>query len=228
MSIRCLVIDDEPLALNIIAGYIQQTNSLRLIDITTDPNAGLKRVMAKEVDLVFLDLEMPQLHGIDFLEKASSFCKFIVTTAYPEYALQGYEFSIADYLLKPISYEKFLKAVNKIPATANTELPADFIFVKSEYRLVRIELTEIIYLEALRDYVAIHTSKGRKLLTLQSLGSFEKEFSPGRFLRIHKSYIVSTQFISSIERNKVVIGDLTLPIGETYRKKVHDLLNNNS
>ena len=224
MSIRCLIIDDEPLALNVLAGYIQQTPSLQLVDLTTRPRHGLKRVLNGEADLVFLDIEMKELHGMEFLKQASGHAHFIMTTAYPDYALQGYEFDVTDYLLKPFSYERFLKAVQKIPSPETASVTPGYFFVKSEYKLIRVDFADIIYLEALRDYVAIHTTKGQKLLTLQSLGSFEKELPAAQFARVHKSYIVSLSRISVVEKNRLLLNELIIPVGETYRAKLAGII----
>lgn len=223
MSIRCLIIDDEPLALNVLAGYIQQTPSLQLVDLTTRPRHGLTRVLNKEADLVFLDIEMKELHGMEFLKQASGHARFILTTAYPDYALQGYEFDVTDYLLKPFSYERFLKALQKIPAPLTAPATPGYFFVKSEYKLIRVDYADIIYLESLRDYVAIHTTKGQKLLTLQSLGSFEKELPAAQFARVHKSYIVSLSRIKVVEKNRLLLETLPIPVGETYKQKLAGL-----
>lgn len=220
MSIRCLVIDDEPLALNVLAGYIRQTPSLQLVDVTTNPLHGLQRILAGETDLVFLDIQMKKLNGIELLKKAGTAARFILTTAFAEYALEGYEYSIADYLLKPISYERFLKAVDKISLPeriGGTLTSPAFFFVKSEYKLLRIDYADVLCLEALRDYVAIHTVSGTKILTLQSLSSFEKELPPHHFIRVHKSYIIPPGKISYIEKNRIVLGSMAVPIGDTYR-----------
>jgi two-component system, LytTR family, response regulator len=224
MSIRCLIIDDEPLALNVLAGYIQQTPSLQLVDLTTRPRHGLTRVLNGEADLVFLDIEMKELHGMEFLKQATGHAHFILTTAYPDYALQGYEFDVKDYLLKPFSYERFLKAVQKIPPPVKASVTPGYFFVKSEYKLIRVDHADIIYLEALRDYVAIHTTKGQKLLTLQSLVSFEKELPAAQFARVHKSYIVALSRITVVEKNRLVLDELSIPVGETYRGKLGGLL----
>ena len=215
---RCIVIDDEPLALNVLAGFIQRTGELLLVDVTTNPVNGLLSVQAGEADLVFLDIQMPELSGIQFMQLAANQCKVILTTAYPEFAIDGYEYNALDYLLKPISFERFLKAIQKLPALSGKmpEQP-DYIFVKSEYKLLRLEINEILYMESLRDYVAIYTIDGNKILTLQSLASFEKELPAHLFCRIHKSYIIALNKISFIEKSKVVINNQYLPVGEFYK-----------
>jgi two-component system, LytTR family, response regulator len=217
---RCLIIDDEPLALNVLADYVQQSKGLQLVDVTTSPIHGLQRVQAGEADLVFLDIQMPELNGIQFMKIAGNLCKIIVTTAYPEYAIDGYEYNAVDYLLKPISFERFTKAIQKLPElSANNKPPLqpDYLFVKSEYKLLRIDFSLILYLESLRDYVAIHIAGGNKILTLQSMASFEKELPEHLFIRIHKSFIIALNKISFIEKNKVIITNIYLPVGDTYK-----------
>ena len=222
---RCIAIDDEPLALNIMANYIRKTDSLHLVDISTSPQQALQRVLNNEADLIFLDIEMPGLNGIEFMQLAGPQRRFILTTAYPDYALTGYEYNVVDYLLKPISYDRFLKAVHKLPLSTNLpELKrVSFFFVKSEYKLLRIEYDDVRYFESLRDYVAIHTVTGQKILTLQSLSSFEKELPATQFIRIHKSYIVAVNKLELIAKNRVKIGIEELPIGDTYRSNLNRL-----
>lgn len=225
---RCLVIDDEPLALNLLADYIRQTDVLQLVDITTSPLKGLQRVQSGEADLVFLDIHMPELTGIEFMQLAGNNCRIILTTAYPEFALEGYEYNVVDYLLKPVSPDRFNKAIQKLPAPYPEKITgqADYLFVKSEYKLVRIDFSNILYLEAMRDYIAIHSIDGARTLTLQSLSYFENELPSHLFSRIHKSYIVAMGRISSVEKNRVLINNRQLPVGETYRanflKKIND------
>lgn len=217
---RCIVIDDEPLALQVLADYINQTDGLQLVDITTSPVQGLQRIQNNEADLIFLDIEMPELSGIQVLKMIGDHCKVILTTAYPEFAMEGYEYNVVDYLLKPVSPERFAKAIKKLPALSAVEehKNADgYFFVKSEYKLLRIDYSQVLFLEALRDYVAIHTAGGNKILTLQSMTSFEKELPDGLFVRIHKSYLISIPKISFIEKNRVGISDKLLPVGDTYK-----------
>ena len=222
---RCIAIDDEPLALNILADYIRKTDSLHLVDICTNPKLALQRVLNNEADLIFLDIEMPGLNGIEFMQQTGSTCRFILTTAYPDYALKGYEYNVVDYLLKPIAYDRFLKAVQKLPLMISQpeQNRVSFFFVKSEYKLLRIDYDDVIYLESLRDYVAIHTLSGQKILTLQSLSSFEKELPAHQFVRIHKSYMVAINKLERIAKNRVQIGNLEIPIGDTYRSNLNRL-----
>ena len=220
---RTLILDDEPLAVQLLKGYVNASpdQQLQLVLATTDVYEALKVVQAGKVDLIFLDIQMPEVTGIQFMRIMSTPCAVIITTAYPDFALQGYEFDVVDYLLKPFSPERFASAVrkavtrHKIERDDNTTPPADFMFIKSEHRMVKVMLSDILYLEALRDYVAIHTNHGR-VLTLQSLRSFEAQLPEQDFLRVHKSYIVSITKISAIERKMVWIGKVRIPVGDTY------------
>lgn len=240
---RCLIVDDEPLAHAILSDYIRKVPFLELVGATTSPIDALTQVQRGEVDMVFLDIQMPELTGMQFLklvERAvgESKCRVILTTAYSTYALEGYEHNVVDYLLKPISFERFYKAVQKvfppikaekpdIPPTialpANTLTTAqaepaakDFIFVKTEYRLQRVDLNEILYCEGLKDYVSIYTPTDR-ILTLQTMKSLDEKLPANQFTRVHKSYIVALNRIESIERNRIFIKKAVIPIGDTYR-----------
>lgn len=238
-KIRCLVVDDEPLALDILAKYINQTPSLTLVAVCTDALEALSLIQQGKIDLVFLDIQMPSLTGIQFLRVINGKSKAILTTAYSEYAMEGYELDVIDYLLKPISFERFLKAVQKAasrfqinesvatPLSAVTvpkevkpniaEPQPDFIFVKTEYKIIKLDLSSILYIEGLKDYVSIYTADER-ILTLQTMKKMEELLPSNRFARVHKSYIVSLEKINSIERQRIYIGKATIPIGESYYK----------
>ncbi|MCX6216856.1 LytTR family DNA-binding domain-containing protein [Spirosoma sp.] len=247
---RCLIVDDEPLAHAILSDYIQKVPFLELVGATTSPIDALTQVQRGTVDLVFLDIQMPELTGMQFLklvERAvgESRCRVILTTAYSTYALEGYEHNVVDYLLKPISFERFYKAVQKLfppvkaektdltPAAAVhdsvfTAIPPeattkDFIFVKTEYRLQRVDLSEILYCEGLKDYVSIYTPTER-ILTLQTMKSLDEKLPVNQFARVHKSYIVALNRIESIERNRIFIQKAVIPIGDTYRDSFYKLI----
>jgi two-component system LytT family response regulator len=238
-KIRCLVVDDEPLALDILAKYINQLPSLTLIGTCTDPLEALSLIQQDKIDLVFIDIQMPSLTGIQFLRVVNGKCKAILTTAYSEYAMEGYELDVIDYLLKPISFERFLKAVqkasgrfqtNQVTSSLTPEIPKpieakppvteqqlDFIFVKTEYKIIKLSLSSILYIEGLKDYVSIYTTDER-ILSLQTMKKMEELLPSNRFVRVHKSYIVSLEKINSIERQRIFIGRNTIPIGESYYK----------
>ncbi len=220
--LKCLIIDDEPLAVKLLKDYAAKIPDLEVVMAGSDVFAGLQLAQNGEADLIFLDIQMPELTGIQFMKVLNGKCKVILTTAYEEYALQAFDHDVVDYLLKPFSLERFMTAVQKARERIGQSQPAsgtakpDYIFVKSEYRIIRIELKDVLYFESLRDYVAIHTISTGKILTLQSLRSFEEALDGKDFLRIHKSYIIAIDKISSIERKRVVIQETYLPVGETY------------
>ncbi len=235
--IRCLVVDDEPLALDILTDYIEKVPFLELVKATTSAFEALSLVQNNAADLVFLDVQMPELTGIQFLKIINGKCCVILTTAYSQYALDGYELDVCDYLLKPIAFDRFYKAVSKVqsqlaPASSVPQAPErsastapDFIFVKTEHRIQKIYIHDILYIEGLKDYVSIFTPVER-VITLQHMKKLEEVLPNQRFARVHKSFIVSIDKIESIERGRIQIGDKIIPIGDTYRdsffKKIED------
>lgn len=212
--IRCVAVDDEPLALEIIAEYVEKVPALDLLACISDPVSALEMIRTEEVDLVFLDIQMPELTGIEFIQAMDRKCDIILTTAYPQFALEGFELDVTDYLLKPISFERFHKAIRKI--LDRRQMNNDYIFVKSDQGLQKLNLNDILYIEGLKDYVSIYTIKER-IISLQVMKNMESVLPSNRFRRIHRSYIVALDQIDRIERNKVLIGDNDLPIGETYK-----------
>ncbi|WP_129718241.1 LytTR family DNA-binding domain-containing protein [Pedobacter sp. SYP-B3415] len=229
-TIRCLAVDDEAYAAEIIAGYINKTPFLELVGATSDPFEALRLVQANQVDLVFLDIQMPELTGIQFLKICGGKCKVVLTTAYPEYALEGFELDVIDYLLKPIPYERFYKSAVKVrqmitpaAAPAPVHLPVTdngYLFIKGDNKnkFIRVEYNDILYLEGLKNYVSVYTGTQR-LITYQSLREFEEQLPKNLFMRIHKSYIVPFSKIRMVDGNAVYIGDNCLPVGETYRSE---------
>jgi two-component system, LytTR family, response regulator len=221
--INCVIIDDEPLAVKLLKDYVSKIPDLHLVLATTDVFAALRVLHEGKADLVFLDIQMPELTGIQFMKIINGKCKVILTTAYEEYALQAFEHDVIDYLMKPFSLERFITAVTRARERMNittqvTEATGAFIFVKSEYKIVKIDLQNILFLESLRDYVAIHTTNGN-ILTLQSLKSFEELLPDTFFMRVHKSYIIALNKITSIERKRIVIASSYVSIGDTYLEK---------
>ena len=226
--INCLVVDDEPLALDILTDYIEKVPFLKLISATTRAFEALSIVQNDQVDLIFLDVQMPELTGIQFVKIINGKCNVILTTAYSQYALDGYELDVADYLLKPIALDRFYKSVLKVQNTLQPSTPAPlqpkvidstinhFIFVKTEHRIQKIYLDDILYIEGLKDYISIFT-KTERVITLQPMKKMEESLPSGRFIRVHKSYIVSVDKIESIERSRILICDKIIPIGDTYR-----------
>ena len=236
--IRCIAVDDEAYAANIIADYIQKVPFLELVGKTTSPIEAINWVQEGRVDLVFLDIQMPELTGIQFLKICGNKCKVILTTAYPEYALEGYEHDVVDYLLKPIPFDRFFKAVHKVqnmlqlqhqssPATVSnkTELaPAatpvpDYMFVKGESKnkFLKVAYNDILYVEGLKNYVSLYLH-GQRLVTYLSLTDLAEQLPQPPFYRVHRSYIIYIDKVSMIDGNTLFIGDKAIPVGETYRE----------
>ena len=232
--IRCVVVDDKPLAIDILNDYISKVPDLHLAFSSTNPLEALTYVMKNEVDLVFLDIQMPQLNGVQFMKIVTEKCKVILTTAYAEYAIDGFDNNAIDYLLKPVSFERFYKAIQKVQHHFNTisqplkgietlTKDNDFIFVKTEYKLIKINTDDILYVEGMQNYVAIYTSK-EKIISLQNIKKTEEQLPKKQFVRIHKSYIVSIKKIDSVERSRIYINGLTLPIGDVYREEFYNAI----
>jgi len=229
--IRCLAVDDESYASDIIAAFINKTPFLELAGTTTNAFEALNMVQEGKVDLVFLDIQMPELTGIQFLKICGGKCKVILTTAYPEYALEGFELDVVDYLLKPISYERFYKAVSKAQQILSPTLVAqpeiiqqpaqgnDFIFIKGDTKnkFIKVNYADILYIEGLKNYVSVYTANQR-IITYQALRELETELPKPPFYRIHKSYIISIEKIKMIDGNTVFINDQAIPVGETYKE----------
>jgi DNA-binding LytR/AlgR family response regulator len=237
--LNCLIIDDEPLAIRLLSDYLEKTEGLSLLKAFTDPIEALQFADKQTPDLIFLDIQMPELTGIQFMKIANGKYPIILTTAYDHYALDSYEFDVIDYLLKPISLDRFMIAANKarkrlqpavasvsVASPANQEVPLDYIFVKSDYKTLKIDLADIYYLEGLGDYVAIHL-KEKKILTLENMKHFEATLPEQNFIRVHKSFLVGIDKIEFIERNRIVIKDQRLPIGATYRDAFWDRIGKN-
>lgn len=225
--IRCLVVDDEPLAIEIITDYIEKIPALQLAKSTTSPFEAIQYIQENPVDLIFLDVQMPELTGIQFLKVIDGKCPVILTTAFPEYALESYELEVTDYLLKPIAFDRFYKAVQKVlgrqeqkPDKAQPEpvpsQPMNFIFVKTEHKILKVNLDDILYIEGLKDYISIFTPAER-IITLQNMRKMEEVLPPVKFIRVHRSYIVPLDKIEFIERSRIRIKGQIIPIGDTYR-----------
>ena len=239
MKLRCLVLDDEPLALDILADYIHQVPTLELVATCHKALDALSLIQQDKIDLAFVDIQMPDLTGLQFLRVVNGRCKSILTTAYQQYALDGYEYDVVDYLLKPISFERFLTAVRKAqgrfsPALSSSNAdkaeiiktdhaPLDFIFVKTEYKIIKIDLDDILLIEGLKDYVSIYTTHER-ILSLQTMKKMEEVLPNPRFFRAHKSYIVALNKIESIERQRIYIQKHIVPIGDSYLKEFYQLI----
>ena len=221
-KVNCLVVDDEELARTLLENYISRLPHLNLVEKCVNPMDALKALEENDIDLIFLDIQMPEMSGIDFLKSLHKKPKVIFTTAYSDYAIEGYQLDVVDYLLKPFSFERFLQAVNKavdlISSTSNP-LEKDYLLVKSEHKVHKIKYEDIRYIQSMREYVAYFLPK-RKILALNSLKKLEEELPSDQFIRIHKSYIIPIQKVTTLEGNMVHIGNEKLPIGNLYKEEV--------
>ena len=226
----CIIIEDEPLALEKTKDFVNKVPFLQLSATFDNALTGLDYLNNNKVDLLFLDINMDELSGIELLQSSKINSQVIITTAYQEYALKGYELQITDYLLKPFAFDRFLQAVNKARGNIvnrNPNAVPDFIFVKTENRLDKIMLNEIVYIEGMRDYRRIHTVN-KKIMTLQNFSEFEKLIPSNLVCRVHKSFMVALNKIESIERNRIKIAGQLIPVSETYKEAFFLIINNNA
>lgn len=235
----CVIVEDEPLARNLLASYILKIPKLELKNSFSNALDALEYLRENQVDILFSDIQMPEVTGITLLKLLKNKPLIILTTAYSEYALEGYELDVYDYLLKPISFERFLKAIekgisrldgNQIPSTfktetkeLTTEIQSDYFFVKDGTKLIKINLSNILYIEGLKDYVCIFTNQ-KKIVSLQTMKSLEATLPKDKFIRIHNSFIVAISAIEEIERDRLIINKTTIPISETYKKAFRELV----
>ena len=227
MTIRCLIVDDEPLALDLIESYVRQTPFLELAGRCSNAMEALEALEKDKIELIFLDIQMPRLNGIELSGLIKDDTRVIFTTAFEQYALDGFKADALDYLLKPISYPEFLKAATKARkwfsmcrANKSEKTSQNSIFVKSDYRIVQIDIPDITYIEGVKDYIRIHTSKGEPVMTLMSIKSMEERLSPVIFIRIHRSFIININKIESIEKSMAKIGKASIPISDSYKESV--------
>lgn len=236
MKTKCLIVDDEPLARDLIRGHVEKLENFEIVAECSDAMKALNVLREKQVDLIFLDIQMPQITGTEFLKTLKHPPKVIITTAYREYALEGFELDVIDYLLKPITFERFLKAINKyyqmnqeevqVFSGSSAEKLADesFIYIKENKKVVKVHLSEIRYIEGLSEYVQVFTEK-RKIITKTSMAQMEEKLTSDNFLRIHKSFIVSISKIEAFTANTIEIQGKELPIGRSYKNAVLSALN---
>jgi DNA-binding LytR/AlgR family response regulator len=226
-SLRCLVVDDEPLAVEVLAGYVQRTPGLVLAASFTEPIAAFRRAEQGDIDVVFTDIRMPELSGLQLIKLAQGNCRFIISSAYAEHAIDGYELDVVDYLLKPVRYERFLLAVEKLrvrttpPSTGPT---SDHFFLKSGHEVLRIDHSEVTHISAMRDYVAVHTRSKGRILILENLRDLEQRLPAARYCRIHRSHMVALHAIERVERDHVVLAGTHLPISDSYAKRLRAVL----
>ncbi|MEE1233923.1 MAG: LytTR family DNA-binding domain-containing protein [Phocaeicola sp.] len=237
MILKCAIVDDEPLALELLKSYVKKTPVLELNGAYSSAIEAMKMLPDNPVDLLFLDIQMPELNGLEFSHMVPEDTRIVFTTAFGQYALDGYKVNALDYLLKPISYTDFLQSVNKAVqwfdrkrGTDNepTDKP-DFIYVKSDYKLIQISLKDILYIEGLKDYVKIHLEgESRPILSLTSLKALEEKLPTDRFIRVHRSYIVQKQKIRVIDKARIVFGKEYIPVSESYKQELQNYINDHS
>ena len=230
MTINCAIIDDEPLAAGLLKSYTEKTPFLNLIGTYGSALEAMKELRDHPAQLLFLDIQMPELSGIEFAKILPPGTKIIFTTAFQQYAIEGYKVSALDYLMKPISYDDFLKAANKaldwFSVTQRQMATAQdrFMFVKSDYKLVRVALDDILYIEGLKDYVRIHLADGQRIMSLMSMKKLEDYLPRPEFLRTHRSYIVHMSKVQSVDRLRIVFGDQYIPVSDNYKDEVMNFL----
>jgi two-component system LytT family response regulator len=226
MKIKCLAIDDEPLALQQISAYIDRTPFLEKMTLCHSAFEAIEYTDQHSVDLMFVDINMPDLNGLDFVKSLKNKPFIIFTTAYSEYALEGFKVDAVDYILKPISYDEFLRAVNKVRdrmiaiSSTDTEtvtLNKESLFVKSEYKLIRIQLSDIKYIESANEYIQIHLDADKPITTLVRLKTIEAELPKDKFMRVHRSFIVNLDKVNVIDRNRIVFDKVYIPVGDQYK-----------
>lgn len=236
--LRCLIVDDEKLAQELLSTYVQKMPNLELVATCSTALQAMQVLQSQTVDLLFLDIQMPDLTGLEFLRSLRHPPATILTTAYSEYAVESYELDVVDYLLKPIEFERFFQAVNKVNLTNNHTQTAvnqsitniqnttkDHFFVKADSKIIKVNIGDILYIEALQKYVRIHTTQQR-IVTLLSLSKILEELPAEQFIRIHRSYIIHLQHIENVEGNMVKIGEQKLPISKGQREEFMQRLRN--
>ncbi len=226
MTINCAIIDDEPLAAGLLKSYAEKTPFLHLSGTYGSAIEAMKELREQPIQLLFLDIQMPELSGIEFAKILPRDTRVIFTTAFQQYAIEGYKVNALDYLLKPISYEDFLRAANKaldwfsVAIKQQTYAEDRFMYVKSDYKLLRVALDDILYIEGLKDYVRIYLTTGEKIMSLMNMKKLEDYLPRPEFLRTHRSYIVHMNKAQSIERFRIVFGDQYIPISDSYKEDV--------
>lgn len=235
MKTKCIIVDDEPLAIEAIDMHLEHFNEIEVVARCSNAMEAFEVLKKKNVDLMFLDIQMPKITGISFIKSLSNPPKIVITTAYPDYAVEGFELEVIDYLLKPIPFERFMAAIDKFYKLRekgiaivkdNNEAPAEknYMFVRSERKMVKVFFDEILYIESLKDYVQIKT-KSRNVITKNQISTFENILPANLFLRIHRSYIVSIDKIDAVAHNTIIIGKYELPIAKSCKTNVMHTLN---
>lgn len=235
MILNCWIVDDEPLALSLLESYVQRVPFLKLTGKYSNALSAIKQIAVEKVDVIFLDIQMPEVSGMEFAHVIGDSTRIIFTTAFSQYAVEGYKVNAIDYLLKPFSFSEFLSAAKKalswfeMIGASNDQSPLERgnvgFYVKSDYKFLHLLYEDVLYIEGLKDYVKIYTENDSKpILSLMSLKSLEETLPANRFTRVHRSYIIHLDKITSIQKNRIAIGKKQIPIGETYRKQFMDII----
>lgn len=227
MKIKCLVVDDEPLAIRLIEKHIAKIDNLEVVATCNNALKAFEILNLEKIDLMFLDIKMPNITGIEFLKNLKKPPKTILTTAYRDYAIEGYDLGVVDYLLKPVTFERFLKAVDKfLSETARNEVkikesvPDEFILVKSGIKNYKINTNDIVYIESLKDYIKINTVGDKNITSKYKIGDIQEELNGDHFLRIHRSFIINTTKITAFTMNEIEVNNIEIPIGASYKEDV--------
>ncbi|SEE18987.1 DNA-binding response regulator, LytR/AlgR family [Tenacibaculum sp. MAR_2010_89] len=233
MKIKCLLVDDEPLAIKLIENHISKIDSLQVVATCNNAIKAFEILSTQEIDLLFLDIKMPNITGIDFLKTIKNPPKTIFTTAYRDYAIESYDLDVVDYLLKPITFERFFKSIDKFLRANSLIVPEkkevlqdEFILVKSGNKHHKIKIDQILFIESLKDYIKIHTVNDKRIVSKYKIGEIEEELANKNFLRVHRSYVINTNKISAFTINDIEVNSVEIPIGASYKDKVITFLKN--
>lgn len=235
MKLKCLVVDDEPIARNIILKFIKQIDFLELVQTASNALEAIKVLREQPIDLMFLDIKMPVLNGLDMLKSLENSPAVILTTAFSEYALESYDFGVKDYLLKPIAFERFLKAVNKVANEKELQISQqveesneeeDFMFFRADKKFFRFYFDEILFFEGCGNYIKLHTTSHTPIMLLDRLNNLEKKMVPHNFIRTHKSFLVNFTHIKEIYGNRIIIKENEVPIGASYKEELLQRIKN--
>lgn len=230
MTITCAIIDDEPLAAGLLKSYVEKTPFLHLIGTYGSAIEAMKELRTSPVQLLFLDIQMPELSGIEFAKILPSTTKIVFTTAFQQYAIEGYKVNALDYLMKPISYDDFLTAANKaldwftIAQKQEVYARDRFMFIKSDYKLIRVSLDDLLYIEGLKDYVRFYMADGTRIMSLMNMKKLDDYLPHPEFLRTHRSFIVHMPLAQQIDRFRIVFGDQFIPVSDSYKEEVQEYL----
>ncbi|MEM6264811.1 MAG: LytTR family DNA-binding domain-containing protein [Bacteroidota bacterium] len=237
-QLNCLIVDDEPLAREGLAGYVAKIPFLKLVGVAENAFEAMEMIHSHEIDLMMLDIHMPELTGIEFLKSLTDPPIVVFTTAYPSYALEGYQLDVLDYLVKPISFDRFMRAATKardfhalrlkaqaVTPSGNEKKVEAYFFVKCDHKLEKIQLKELLFIESMQNYVGLYTPKGR-LVTLATLKSMAEQLPDDRFIQVHKSYLVAMEKVDGMEGNQLLIGEFKVPVGRSYKEMVMSRLIN--